>query len=492
MSQGLSVSRLVNVTINLSPLAPARRGFGTLLIVGDSGVIPFSERMRSYSNIEGVANDFGVNAPEYKAAQLYFGQSPRPTSLVIGRWARLDVGAIMMGAVLNSSEQLIASWQAIETGSFKILIDGVEKIITGLDFSEQTNLNGVAGVINTALGADAVFVWAGNAFVITSTSTGEEATFSFMSPAGSGVDISAKLKMSASTGIAPVNGQDAETPEEAITVFADMSSEWYGSTFAASVQPSTQEYIDVATAIQAMSLSRIFGITETDTRVLSASFLTDIASEMKAKNFTRTFVQYSPNPYAVCSFFGRAFSVNFSANRSTITMMYKQEPGVNAELLTETQAKTLENKRCNVFVKYDNETSIVQYGVMSGPAWFDEIHGLDWFQNAAQNSVYTLLYSSNTKIPQTNAGSNQITNELNAVCEEAVNNGLVAPGQWNQDSFGSLNRGDFLKSGYYVYAQPMELQAQSERETRKAPPFTIALKLAGAIQEVDVIVNVNR
>lgn len=35
MAQGLDVGRLVNVQVNLSPLAAARRGFGTLLILGN-------------------------------------------------------------------------------------------------------------------------------------------------------------------------------------------------------------------------------------------------------------------------------------------------------------------------------------------------------------------------------------------------------------------------------------------------------------------------
>ena len=34
--------------------------------------------------------------------------------------------------------------------------------------------------------------------------------------------------------------------------------------------------------------------------------------------------------------------------------MYKQEPGVLAELLSETQAQALKAKRCNVFVRYQN------------------------------------------------------------------------------------------------------------------------------------------
>lgn len=79
-----------------------------------------------------------------------------------------------------------------------------------------------------------------------------------------------------------------------------------------------------------------------------------------------------------------------------------------------------------------------------------------------------------------------------AVCEEAINNGLVAPGQWNADGFGQLSRGDFLDRGFYIYTPPMAQQDQSIREQRIAPPLQIALKLAGAIHELDCIIDVNR
>ena len=160
--------------------------------------------------------------------------------------------------------------------------------------------------------------------------------------------------------------------------------------------------------------------------------------------------------------------------------------------LTETQAQTLKAKRCNVFVQYQNDTAIIQYGVMSGQAYFDEIHGLDWFTDALQTALYNLLYQSKTKIPQTDAGQNQLVNTASNVCAEAINNGLVAPGQWNADGFGQLERGQFLTEGFYIYTQPMALQDQSIREQRIAPPIQIALKLAGAIHEIDAIVDVNR
>ena len=49
-----------------------------------------------------------------------------------------------------------------------------------------------------------------------------------------------------------------------------------------------------------------------------------------------------------------------------------------------------------------------------------------------------------------------------------------------------------LNNGFYIFTQPMALQDQSIREQRIAPPIQVAIKLAGAIQECDVIIDVNR
>lgn len=491
MAQGLNVGRLVRVSVNLAPLAAARRGFGTLLIAGDSNVINGSERIRSYVDLESVATDFGTGAPEYSAASLYFGQSPRPQTLMIGRWLRTATAGLVQGGILTTAEQAISNWTSITTGSFQITVDGSVKSVTALNLASVTNLNGVASAINAKL-TGATIAWDGSRFTVTSGTTGTTSTVGYATAAGSGTDISALLKLTSNLALAPVNGFAAETPVQCAAALANQSGQWYGLSFAASTMPTADQLIEVAAFIEGASISRIFGVTETDTRVLDATYTTDLASRMKALSYKRTCVQFSANPYAICSMIGRAFSVNFSANRSTITLMYKQEPGVVAALLTETQAQTLKSKRCNVFVQYMNDTAIIQYGVMSGQAYFDEIHGLDWFSDALQTAEYNLLYQSKTKIPQTDAGQNQLVNVASGVCQEAINNGLIAPGQWNADGFGQLARGDYLSEGFYIYTQPMAAQDQSIREQRIAPPIQIALKLAGAIHEIDCIVDVNR
>jgi len=709
----LPVSRLVRVAVNLSPLAAARRSFGVLMIAGDSDVINGLERFRTYDSIEGVALDFGVNAPEYKAAQAYFGQTPKPRTVMIGRWIRQASAAQNLGAILSTAQKTLSNWTSISNGSFDIQIDGGAQSVTGLDFTAATNLNGVASVIDTALTGASV-VWDGAKFIVTSDTTGDGAkasgvitltgnpsagaratntisltgqpsagntvviqgttvtfvagspganeveiggstaetannllaflqasadanialmtyakigdvitatarvfgtagnaytlskvganitiggatfsggvaadtltvngtAFTFVSalttgnqilvgptaaataaniksvlsasvisgvalatyqnadnlvtvtyklagtagnaftlaesssaitvPAtlsggagasevgyatitGSGTDISAQLGLSAATSIALVPGYDAESPVECAAVLADKSNAWYGLMFQASVQPTNEQSLAVSDFIEALDVKRIYGVTITDTGVLSSLVSNDLASLQKAAGYLRSFCQYSENAYAIASLFGRAFTVNFNAQNSTITLMYKQEPSIVPATLSTTQANTLKEKRCNVFVAYDNDTAIIQYGVLSGPAYIDEIHNLDWFQNAVQNACYNLLYQSSTKIPQTDAGANQFVNAINGVCAEAVNNAVAAPGVWNSTvEFGQLKTGQYLKAGYYVYAQPMALQAQADREQRIAPPIQVALKLAGAIQELDVVVDVNR
>jgi hypothetical protein len=491
MATGLSVDRVVRVSINLQPKGAARRNFGVLCIAGSSDVIDPLERIRYYTDINGIAQDFGVTAPEYKAAELFFSQTPRPYTLAIGRYVRTASPAYLKGGLVADADLDASNWNTITNGSFGLVINQVGVTVDGLDFSGQTNMNGVASVINALLTAEgAACLWEGDHFVIYTTTAGDGQEIGFATSTGGGTNLSVKAALTADLALPLVPGMDAETPLACVAELADCEGDWYGLTFADVL--ADDDHVAVSGFIEASAKSRIYLATITNSRVLSPTVSDDLASRFKALSRQRCFTQYSRNRYAVCSAVGRAFTVNFNANRSTITLKFKQEPGVVAEGLKETQAATLAKKNCNVFVYYDNDTAILQEGTMANGAFFDEIHGLDWLQNAVQNECYNLLYQSKTKIPQTDAGVNQIVTTIAKVFGEAINNGLIAPGVWNADGFGQLERGDYLPKGWYIYAQPVDEQPQSEREQRKAPPIQCAVKLAGAIHFVDIQIDVNR
>ena len=492
MSLGLPVSRLVNVTINLAPLAAQFANFGALLIVGDSNVIDVNQRIRQYNSLSGVVADFGTTTPEYAAADLFFSQSPQPAQLYIGRWASVATAGLLRGGVLSGAQQALTNFTSITNGSMKVNVDGTLITLGSMNFSSALNLNGVASIITTAL-TGPVCQWNGSQFTITSTTTGTTSSVGYAQPTGSGTDVSTLLQLTSALASTPVMGIAAESALAAVGVLDNLPTSWYGLMFATpTIQNS--DHLAVAAYIQGAGNAHIYGVATTDTTVLDSTSTTDIASELQAASYTRSFVQYSAAPYTAASFFGRAFTVDFNANNTTITLMYKQEPGVVPENLTQSQATTLQSKRCNFFVTYNNGTQILQDGVMSGPAFFDEIHGLDWLQNQIQTNVWNLLYTSTTKIPQTDAGSNQIKSAIEAACVAGVNNGLIAPGTWSISSpgFGTLKPGDYLAKGFYVYAPTVASQADANRQARQSVPFQVAVKLAGAVHSSDIIVNVNR
>lgn len=600
----LPVSRLVNVQISLSPQGALQRNFGDLLILGDSNVISGLERIRDYSGIAGVASDFGISAPEYLAALLYFGQSPSPASLSIGRWLRTATAAKNEGAILSASQSLLSNFTSITSGGFDITIDSVVKTITALNFSTALNLNGVASDVTTALSGSGTCVWTGSEFVITSATSGagleaagaitlsgnpapadtvtvngvaiqfvassptgnevliggsnlltavnlntflnassnslltvatysvatdvvtvtygsvgtagnsftlaksstnisvsgatlsggtQPSSVSYATSPGSGQDVSSLLGLTAALALPLVPGYASETPLAAVVALDSISTEWYGLTFAASVMPVDADNIAIASFIEADQVTRMFGVTIENTNVLSSEVSNDLASELMALGVEQTFTQYcSSNPFAVASIFGRLFTVNFEGENTAIDLMYKQEPLIVAEDLDTGEANVLQSKRCNVFVEYDNDTSIIQYGTMAGPVFIDETYNVDWMQNAVQTAVFNVNYTSPTKVPQTDAGSNQYVNAIAGICNQAVINGVAAPGTWNGPSFGQLLTGQYLKLGYYIYAPPIALQSESDRAARESVVFQAAVKFAGSTQTVDILIDFNR
>jgi hypothetical protein len=363
---------------------------------------------------------------------------------------------------------------------------------TGMNFSAITNLNGAATLIDAAL-INGRCWFDGTRFHIESQSQGPTSTIGYARPAGTGVDISGLLCLTAATGAsAPVNGIAAETPLAAAAALR-AHPEWYGFQFALETPLPQSDMVQVATFIEGCTPISIFGYTTQDTHVLDPTVTSDIMSEMQSLQLRRTFGQYSSSsPYASASAFGRAFTVDFEASNTMITLKFKQEPGVVGEQLTENQAATLKAKNGNVFVFYDNNVAILQEGVMASSMWFDVTHGTDWLANRIQTDIFNVLYTAPTKIPQTNQGMHILTTTATNALEQGVTNGLIAAGQWNAPGFGQLATGQMLPSGYYVWAPLMETQPQSIREQRIAPTLQCAIKLAGAIHKADVIVNVNQ
>jgi hypothetical protein len=600
----LDVSRLIDVQVSLTTAGALSRTFNNLLIMGDSNVISGLARERFYSNLAGVAADFGVTAPEYLAASLYYSQSPQPVNLTIGRWLRTATAAQLDGAILTAAQSALGSFTAITSGGFDVTIDSSAKTLTSLNFSAQTNLNGVATAVTTALSGSGTCTWDGSQFIITSATTGAGVpasgtitfsaapsandtvtvngvaiTFVASSPTGSQVLIgssasttatnlntfllastnasltvmnysvsagvvtctsklvgtagnaytlaksSTAITVSASTlaggtapssvsyATSPASGQDistllgltsavalplvpgyaAESALQSVVALDALDPNWYGLMFASSVMPVDADNLAIAPFIEADDVRRLFGITIQNTNVLSSTVTNDLASELLAQSYPHTFTAYcSTNAYSVASVFGRLFTVDLTGSDTMIDLCYKQMPGIAAEDLTNTEANVLQSKNCNVFASYDNNTSIFQYGKTASSSYIDETFGDDAIQNNIQTNVYNANYTTTTKVPQTDQGSNVYSNAIAQACQQFVNNGFGAPGTWNATGFGSIVEGQYLKLGYYIFAPSVASQSEQARAARESVLFQVAFKLAGSNQTVTIAVSVNQ
>lgn len=500
LNPGLSVNDVVSVAVSLTPVAAAQRNFGSLLILGDSGMIDTTTRYRLYASLSAVAADFSNTAPEYLAAAIAFGQNPQLSQLYIGAWARTATHGTLVGATLSAAQQSLSNFIGISTGGINFVINNTPYNLTGLSFTAVTSMTQVAAVVAAALVGVATVTWNSiyNYFQVTSLTTGAASTVAFATT-GSPVDVSVLMGLSASvSGSYIVGGIVAETPLTAITILANMTNAWYGVEFAASVMPSDSDYVACAGFIQGSNVSRIMGVCTQEAAALNASLSTDVASQLQALGYSRTFTQYSSSsPFAESGIFGDAFTCNFNGSNTLYTLKFQQEAGVVPETLTETQAAALNGKNCNVYVNYNIQTAagaiiaILQQGVMANGTFFDVIHGTDWLQNALQTAIFNLLYTVGTKIPQTDAGVTQIINVITQVLQQSVANGLVAPGVWNGPPVGEIVTGQTLSTGFYVFAPPIATQAQAARAARQSPVITVCIKLAGAIHSVSCLVNVN-
>lgn len=484
------VSKVVKVTIGTSPTFPKRKGFGLLLILGSSAILPVAERTRTYSDIDGVAADFGVDTEEYKAAQIFFSQTPRPTELSIGRRFAAAVAGQLLGSV--NYEKELGSWTAIANGAFKIAMDGeAEVTVSAINLTGAANLNAVAQLIQAKLQLqveDATVVFNGLRFVITSGTTGADSTVSYTTAPGAGTDLGPLMGTRAADLGITTAGAAQEAIGTSLQKMQDYNSAWYGLVMTKEV--TNNEIKEAAAWCEARV--KLFGFTTKDSNVQDAAAENDIASQIKALGYRRTYYTWDENdPYAVVSDFARAFTVNFNAANSTITLKFKQRPGVTPVEITESQRLAFEAKNVNYYT-YFGDSAMVAEGVMANGTFFDEVHGIDWLQNAIETNVFGYLYTRTTKVPQTDAGVASLEQQAEKGMKGGVDNGLLAPGVWNGDDLGEVRQGDFLPKGFYIYSQPVADQNQSDREARKAPPMQIIAKGGGAIHFVDIGVTFER
>lgn len=131
------------------------------LILTRSNEIPAGGVVR-YPDASSVGDAFGLQSLEYDLAQRYFtgfvNSNRKPRTLLFARYVDEDVAAWLQGAPVTATPAQI---RGINSGGLTVSIDGAQKVLSGLDFSQVTSFSGAAEVIQAALAPSATPATAG-------------------------------------------------------------------------------------------------------------------------------------------------------------------------------------------------------------------------------------------------------------------------------------------------------------------------------------------
>lgn len=302
---------VVRVVIFDQSTAIATASFQIPLIL--STFTDFSERVRTYTNISGVGEDFSSTSPVYKMAEKLFGQSgvlgATPPSIVVGR---------------RQVDEVTLTPTVANNGVYIVTINDVDYTFTA---------DGTATAAEITAGLDTAI---GSPTGITVTDNTGTLTVEVTTP---GTAWSIKV----SSNLTKVDSVPTETWVDALEAVEQVNDSWY--CLVSDVQTVADQEA-LSDAIQARE--KIYGISSADA-VAPTTGTTDIGYKLNAKSQSRTFGVYLPTAateYPEAAWVGSQLAVTPGQN----DWDFKRANGVTVSKLSSTAITNLKAKNWNYYI----------------------------------------------------------------------------------------------------------------------------------------------
>ena len=434
----MSLSNHVALTITVDSLGVARAGFGIPLILSANAT--FAERVRFYTDLDGVDDDFVTTSPEYLAAQAMFAQTPQPSKIAIGRAANkpTQVYTFTPLAINSHKYEITVKGQGVTTTTVSFTSDAsatVAEITAGL----TTQLNGVTGKNYTA-SDDTTHI------TITGDAAGKWFSLELGEPATEG-----KIEQ---THTDPGVAAD-------LSAIVDEDDTWY----ALHTLYNSNAYVLAAAAwVNARKKIYVFDVNENDA-IKTAAGNSDTLDDIKTSAYTRVTGCYHPSPadFFAAAWMGRCLPTE----PGSITWKFKTLSGVAATVLTATHRTNLVARSANYYRSVAGK-NIAAEGTTADGDFIDVQRGIDWLEDDMSKGVFNAL-TTGDKIPYTDDGAAVVQAEVLASLQRAVARGILA-----------------ASPAPVVTVPAVASVATADKTARNLPDVKFSGTLAGAIHKATI------
>lgn len=448
-----TLNDIVNITITGAGRGVSRAGFGIPLVIARHDVFP--ELFKAYSlgtaPSDMITDGFTVNDPAYLAVSALARNTPKPTTVIVGRLLTdydQDVDITVKPIVAVGGElyefSVTSPDGTVTTVSYTAVAADTETIIAA---ALATQLDAITDLSATsALG------------VTTATADNSSESFRY-----NGLNLSLLDFVD--------NTPDSNLVTE-LSSIQQLNDSWYGLILADA--QSSARITALAGYIETQE--KIFLATTHDTATGDAVSTTDIAYTLKASQFFRTSVMYSgaQGSYASATWMGNGFP--FAPGSQT--WAYKVLSGVQFDILAVGFRSALDGKKCNYYSD-DLGTPATNGGpatggTMASGEYIDVIRGRDWLTARLRERIANLLLNVR-KVPYTNKGIRMVTKEVSAQLREGIGAGYLSP---------DIPEGQ--EEPFIVTAPDVSEVSAQDKADRLLPDVNFEATLAGAIHAVQI------
>lgn len=449
------------------------------------------DRVKTYLTADSFNKITTSGSSVYWAGQAFFAKSKRPRQIAVGKVFSEDQGAYLLSGGISSLDAV----KAVTNGAFNITIDGTVKNITGLDFSSATDVDGVAGVINTALTGATCTVYHDN-LIIRDTTTGAESTISYAGAPASGTDVSALLGLTEATGASYADGYVAGTSlADELQAIADAGTRaglfFYGWTLDSEYR-DTEDQEAAANWINARSFRAVGAMCTNNANAYNPASTANNGYKATEQGLAAINYTYDDNSqvYPEISYLANFLAVDYNQENSTIAGKFKDADGITAVNFPdiETNVQTLNERRINTITGVIGQTlKFFREGNQSSSAW-----STDGWVNVC-NFISELeveilnVFLRNKKVPYTPDGQNLLIAAASKICNKYKRNGSFSDGM-EEDS--TSETGYKVIPAFDIQIQEISSTTAAQRAAHIGTPMTITVNDAGWMGSININVDV--